>query len=147
MLLNLQHLRKECLLLTNLQFLWIDKSKLVKELQQLILNSELNWVLTSIENIRADLGQPFFVSYRITRKWYLSKSWGIEITRNQIEYTYSNRRFMKLRTPFFVIKNALSDIRVMHDFNYEIPAETREELWKEECEIHPTSSTCKVYDD
>ena len=54
---------------------------------------------------------------------------------------------MKLRSPFSVIKNALSDIRVMHDFNYEIPAETREEFWKEECEIHPTSSTCKVYDD
>ena len=43
---------------------------------------------------------------------------------------------MKLKTPFSVIKNALSDIRVMHDFNYEIPAETREEFWKEECEIH-----------
>ncbi len=54
---------------------------------------------------------------------------------------------MKLRTPFSAIKNALSDIRVMHDFNYEIPDETREEFWKEECEIHPTSSTCKVYDD
>ena len=37
---------------------------------------------------------------------------------------------MKLRTPFSVIKNALSDIRVMHDFNYEIPAETREEFGK-----------------
>jgi len=54
---------------------------------------------------------------------------------------------MKLRTPFSVIKNAFSDIRGMHDFNYEVPAETREEFWKEECEIHPTSSTCKVYDD
>ena len=54
---------------------------------------------------------------------------------------------MKLRTPFSVIKNALSDIRVMHDFNYEIPAEAREEFWKEACEVHPTSSTCKVYDD
>ena len=54
---------------------------------------------------------------------------------------------MKLRTPVSVIKNALSDIRVMHDFNYEIPVETREEFWKEECEIHPTSLTCKVYDD
>ena len=53
---------------------------------------------------------------------------------------------MKLRTPFSVIKNAFSDIRVMHDFNYEIPAETREDFWKDECEIHPTSSTCKVYD-
>ena len=54
---------------------------------------------------------------------------------------------MKLRTPFSVIKNALSDIRVMHDFNYEIPSETREEFWKDECEIPPTSSTCKVYAD
>ena len=54
---------------------------------------------------------------------------------------------MKLGPPFSLIKNALSDIRVMHDFNYEIPTETREEFWKDECEIHPTSSTCKVYDD
>ena len=54
---------------------------------------------------------------------------------------------MRLRTPFSVIKNALSDIRVMHDFNYEIPADTREEFWKDECELHPTSLTCKVYED
>ncbi|MBW3041681.1 hypothetical protein [Prochlorococcus marinus] len=53
---------------------------------------------------------------------------------------------MKLRTPFF-IKNALSDIRIMHDFNYKVPAETREDFWKAECEIHPTSLTCKVYED
>ncbi len=78
---------------------------------------------------------------------YLSKSRGVEITRNQVEHIYTNRGFMKLRTPFSVIKNALSDIRGMHDFNYEIPAETREEFWKDECKNHPTSSTCKVYDD
>ena len=54
---------------------------------------------------------------------------------------------MKLGTPFSIIKNLLGEIRGMHDFNYEIPSETREEFWKEECEIHPTSSTCKVYDD
>ena len=53
---------------------------------------------------------------------------------------------MKLKTPFSFINNALSDIRVMHDFNYEIPAETREEFWNNECEIHPTSLTCKVYE-
>tara|TARA_Y100001968_G_C18728610_1_gene423429 strand:+ start:291 stop:398 length:108 start_codon:yes stop_codon:yes gene_type:complete len=35
---------------------------------------------------------------------------------------------MKLRTPFYVIKNALSDIRAMYDFNYEIPAETKKEF-------------------
>ena len=46
-----------------------------------------------------------------------------------------------------MIKNAFSDIRVIHDFNYELPAETREEFGQEECEIHPTSSTCKFYDD
>ncbi len=55
--------------------------------------------------------------------------------------------FMKLRTPFSIIKNALSDIRVIHDFNYEVPAETKEKFWKEECKIDSTSSTCKVCDD
>ena len=54
---------------------------------------------------------------------------------------------MKLRAQFSIIKNALSDIRGMHDFNYEVPTESREEFWKEECELHPTSSTCKVYND
>ncbi len=54
---------------------------------------------------------------------------------------------MKLRTSFSVIKNALSDFRVIHDFNYQVPIETKEEFWKEECEMHPTSSTCKVYGD
>ena len=77
----------------------------------------------------------------------MRKSRGVEIKRNQVEHSHPNRRFMKLRTPFFVIKNALRDIRVMHDFNYEIPPKTREEFWKDECEIHPTSSTCKVYDE
>ena len=58
-----------------------------------------------------------------------------------------NGRFMNLRTPISVIKSAFSDIRVMHDFNYEIPTETRKEFCKDKCEIHPTSSTFKVYDD
>ena len=77
----------------------------------------------------------------------MSKCRGVEIAWYQVEQSHTNRRFMKLRTPFSMIKNALSDIRVMHDFNYEVPAEAREEFWKEECEVHPTSSTCKVYDD
>tara|TARA_Y100001968_G_scaffold296309_1_gene304403 strand:+ start:294 stop:446 length:153 start_codon:yes stop_codon:yes gene_type:complete len=49
-----------------------------------------------------------------------------------------NRRFMKLRAPISLIKEALSDIRVMHDFNYKIPAEKEGEFWEEECKIHPT---------
>jgi len=35
---------------------------------------------------------------------------------------------MKLKTPLSIIKNALSDIQVMHDFNYIIPPETREDF-------------------
>ena len=53
---------------------------------------------------------------------------------------------MKLKTPFTVIKNALSDIRRMHDFSYTVPTETRDEFWDKECIKHPTASTCKVYE-
>ena len=53
---------------------------------------------------------------------------------------------MKLKTPFYIIKNVLSDIQVMHDFNFEIPTETREEFWGNECDLHPTNSTCKSYE-
>ena len=53
---------------------------------------------------------------------------------------------MKLRTPFAVIKNALSDIREMHDFSYTVPGETRDEYWDNECRKHPTASTCKMYE-
>ena len=53
---------------------------------------------------------------------------------------------MKLKTPFSIIKNALSDIHLMHDFNYEIPPETREEFWKNECDLYPTKSTFKTYE-
>ncbi len=53
---------------------------------------------------------------------------------------------MKLRTPFNMIRDALSDIRTMHDFSYTVPHETREEFWDKECINHPTASTCKVYE-
>jgi len=71
----------------------------------------------------------------------------VEITRILVEHIHPIRRFIKLKTPFSIIKNALNDIRFMHDFNYQILAETTEKFWEEECEIHPTSSTCKLYDD
>ena len=53
---------------------------------------------------------------------------------------------MKLKTALYIIKNALIDIQEMHDFNYEIPSETREEFWSNECDRHPTNSTCKTYE-
>ena len=43
---------------------------------------------------------------------------------------------MKLRTPFNMIRNALSDIRTMHDFSYTAPNETRDEFWDKECSKH-----------
>ena len=70
----------------------------------------------------------------------MSKSRGVEIIRNQVEHSYPNRRFMRLRTPFSVIKNALGDIRAISDLNYEVPVETREESLKEECDIRLNSS-------
>ncbi len=53
---------------------------------------------------------------------------------------------MKLRTPFNMIKNALSDIRTMHDFSNTVSNATRDEYWDKECGNHPTVSTCKVYE-
>ncbi|KGG12788.1 MULTISPECIES: hypothetical protein [Prochlorococcus] len=49
-------------------------------------------------------------------------------------------------TPFTVIQNFISDIGRMHDFLYEIPAETHDEFWQRECAKYPTAQTCKTYD-
>ena len=53
---------------------------------------------------------------------------------------------MKLKTPFSIINNALSDIQVMHDYDYIILPETREKFWEYECSLHPTNSTFKAYE-
>ena len=76
----------------------------------------------------------------------MSDNRGVKIRKDQVEQWYPNRRFMKLKTLFSVIKDALSDIQVMHDFNYEIPTETREEFWGNECDLDPTNSTCKTHE-
>ena len=53
---------------------------------------------------------------------------------------------MNLKMTFPHVKNALNDLRVMHDFNYIIPHKTREEFWEEECNKYPTKSTCVIYE-
>ena len=55
-------------------------------------------------------------------------------------------RVMKLRTLFNMFKNALSDIRTMHDFSYKVPNETRDEVWDNKCSNHRKTSTFKVYE-
>ena len=52
---------------------------------------------------------------------------------------------MKLTTPFTALKNATSDLWRMHDFNYQLPKDLRQDYWEKECIDHPTSSHCKVY--
>ena len=53
--------------------------------------------------------------------------------------------FMKITTPFTALKNATSDLWRMHDFNYQLPKDLRQDYWEKECIDHPTSSHCKVY--
>ena len=52
---------------------------------------------------------------------------------------------MKLTTPLTALKNATSDIWRMHDFNYQLPQEVKQNYWEKECLAHPTSAHCKVY--
>ena len=52
---------------------------------------------------------------------------------------------MKITTPFTALKNATSDVWGMHDFNYQIPNDQKQDYWKKECIEHPTSSHCKIY--
>jgi len=52
---------------------------------------------------------------------------------------------MRLTTPFTALRNAISDIWKMHDFNYQLPKDPRQDYWEKECIDHPTSSHCKVY--
>ncbi len=51
---------------------------------------------------------------------------------------------MKLRTPFTVVANPLRDLDHIHDFNYKLPNEN--DFWEQECKLHPTKSTCRLYE-
>ena len=53
---------------------------------------------------------------------------------------------MKLRTPFTVVANPLRDFDHIHDFNYKLPKESEGDFWEQECKLHPTKSTCKLYE-
>ncbi len=52
---------------------------------------------------------------------------------------------MKLTSPLIALRNATSDMWRMHDFNYQLPKDQRQDYWKNECIDHPTSQHCKVY--
>ena len=52
---------------------------------------------------------------------------------------------MRLTTPLTALRNATSDMWRMHDFNYRLPKDQRQDYWEKECKDHPTSSHCKVY--
>ena len=52
---------------------------------------------------------------------------------------------MKITILFIALRIATSDIWKMHDFNYQLPKDTKQDYWDKECIDHPTSAHCKVY--
>ena len=48
---------------------------------------------------------------------------------------------MKLTTPLNTLKNATSDIWRMHDFNYKLPKEAKQDYWGKE---YTTSNKCSL---
>ena len=52
---------------------------------------------------------------------------------------------MRFTTPLTALRNATLDIWRMHDFNYQLPNDQRQDYWQKECIEHPTSSHCKIY--
>ena len=51
---------------------------------------------------------------------------------------------MKLTTPFTILNNSLNDVWRSHDFYYQLPKDTSNEYWDEECILHPTNSHCRI---
>ena len=52
---------------------------------------------------------------------------------------------MRFTAQLTALRNSISDIWRMHDFNYQLPKDLRQDYWEKECIDHPTSSHCKVY--
>ena len=52
---------------------------------------------------------------------------------------------MKLTTPFNALKHATSDIWRIHDFNYKLSKEAKQDFSDKECIDHPISTHCKAY--
>ena len=52
---------------------------------------------------------------------------------------------MKPTNLFTALSNATSDMWRMHDFNYKLLKEAKQDCWDKECIDHPTSDYYKVY--
>jgi len=53
---------------------------------------------------------------------------------------------MKLKTPFPIIKNTSSDMRVMQNSNYVTTPKTREEFWNKKGAQYPNESSDITYE-
>ena len=51
---------------------------------------------------------------------------------------------MKLTTPFTALRNATSDMWRIHDFNYKLPKEAKQDFWVQESIDHPINAHCNV---
>tara|TARA_Y100000739_G_C20490213_1_gene410048 strand:- start:462 stop:608 length:147 start_codon:yes stop_codon:yes gene_type:complete len=47
---------------------------------------------------------------------------------------------MRLTTPFTVLRNTTSAAWRIHDFNYRLPKDQKQDYWEKESIDHPTSS-------
>ena len=52
---------------------------------------------------------------------------------------------MKQTTPFNALINANSDMWRIHEFNYKLPKEAKQDYWDKECINYTTSANYKVY--
>ncbi len=53
---------------------------------------------------------------------------------------------MKLRTPFTIVKDPLRDIDYINNPSRNLTEVKQDFSWEKECELHPSKSTCKVYE-
>ena len=54
---------------------------------------------------------------------------------------------MKLTTSITILNNSMNDVWKMHDFNYQLTKDIFSEYWDEECNLNPTNSNCKIFDE
>ena len=46
---------------------------------------------------------------------------------------------------FNILRNTTSDMWRMHDLNYKLQKEAKQDYWNKVCADHPTSAHCEVY--
>ena len=118
--------------------MYLPLSSLMHSLSKKSVSAFDSWIISTPNDYRN-------IVMRTTKHFYSGKNtlWNSDQLEDNIGIVFGG--LMKLNTPFTSLKNATSDIWRMHDFNYKLPKEAKQDYWEKECIDHPTSSHCKVY--